>query len=859
MSQQTNASLTGLDVTGLDVCGCCEGLAASTPVEVYNRPGLAAIAYRVGTHSLFKESMLARLSASDLPALHGLNTRDDDDFAVALTDAWAMIADVLTFYQERIANESYLRTATERVSLLELARLIGYEPRPGVAASTHLAFKLEDAPGSPRTAMIDAGTKVQSLPGQNELPQTFETVEKIEARVEWNVLRPRRTRPQVPAFKDTHTYLKGVTTGLQPGDPLLIVGPGREAGAGSEQSKFRRISSVEPDVEADRTLVRWDEPLGGATPRTGSPGGGARVFALRLRASLFGYNAPDWRSMPDVIKKGYLGRDPVATDTEWPDFGISSEDTIYLDAVYPRIIAGSWIVLVRVSPADAECYRVETALEEARADYTIAAKCTRLELSGGNLSSFSPRTATVYAQSEELPLAEYPIDEDVGEDQTDRIELEGTVEGLAGGRVVLVTGATTGGDRAVEAMTIKEVFPSPDGLSVLQFDGDLANTYQVGSVIIYANVAPATHGETREEILGGGDAGAAYQRFTLREEPLTYVRSTAPGGARSTLQVRVNDVLWREVSSLYGHGPAERIFATRRDDDGKTTIQFGDGRAGARVPTGQENVRATYRKGIGSEGMVEGGQLSLLLTRPLGVRSVANPRAATDAADPEPRDEVRRNAPLTVLTLDRIVSLRDHEDFARAYTGISKALATWVWDGEVRGVFVTVAGPGGSEPGDDLLADLLAAMREAGDPHHPLFVRPYRSALFKAEGSVQINVDFLPESVLAAVEESLRACFSFEARSFAAPVALSEAITIIQDVPGVVAVDVNALYRGCEGLDDDEVAVLGRQCRAGELNPRLDARGPRIGVSGAEPLGAEPLGAELLTLDPDSLEIEKMP
>src|SRR5215203_6270556 len=220
---------------GLEVCGGCEGLAVSTPVEVHNRPGLATIAYRVGTHAEFKRSMLARLSSSDLPALGELNTREDDDFAVALLDGWAMVADVLTFYQERIANESYLRTATERGSLLELARLIGYEPRPGVAASTYLAFKLEDAPGSPRRATIDAGTKVQSLPGQDELPQTFETGREIEARAEWNELRPRRTRPQAPAFRDTQTYLDGVTTNLKPGDPLLIVGPDREASAQSEQ------------------------------------------------------------------------------------------------------------------------------------------------------------------------------------------------------------------------------------------------------------------------------------------------------------------------------------------------------------------------------------------------------------------------------------------------------------------------------------------------------------------------------------------------------------------------------------------------------------------------------------------------
>src|ERR671917_2934877 len=149
----------------LDECGCCEGLEVGTPVEVYNRPGLSAIAYRIGTHARFKRAMLARLSDSRLPALRDLNTRDDDDFTVALLDAWATVADVITFYSERIANESYLRTATERVSLLELARLIGYELRPGVAASTYLAFTIEDPPGvtrqtapsvgAPRATMVD--------------------------------------------------------------------------------------------------------------------------------------------------------------------------------------------------------------------------------------------------------------------------------------------------------------------------------------------------------------------------------------------------------------------------------------------------------------------------------------------------------------------------------------------------------------------------------------------------------------------------------------------------------------------------------------------------------------------------------
>jgi hypothetical protein len=124
-------------------CGCCAGLAAETPAVVVNRPGLSAVSYRAGTHSSFKASMLAALSSAEFPALKDLRTRANDDFTIALLDAAAVVADVLTFYQERLVNESFLRTATERRSVLELARLIGYELHPGVAASAALAFTLE--------------------------------------------------------------------------------------------------------------------------------------------------------------------------------------------------------------------------------------------------------------------------------------------------------------------------------------------------------------------------------------------------------------------------------------------------------------------------------------------------------------------------------------------------------------------------------------------------------------------------------------------------------------------------------------------------------------------------------------------
>src|SRR5262249_49092725 len=151
-------------------------------------------------------------SDADLPALQGLTTRDPDSFSIAFLDAWATIADVLTFYQERIANESYLRTATETRSLVELARLVGYKPRPGVAASTYLAFKMEDAPGSPIQTTVDIGTKAQSIPGPEERPQTYETIEKLEARIEWNAIRPCITQPQRLSSKVDGLVVRGTNT-----------------------------------------------------------------------------------------------------------------------------------------------------------------------------------------------------------------------------------------------------------------------------------------------------------------------------------------------------------------------------------------------------------------------------------------------------------------------------------------------------------------------------------------------------------------------------------------------------------------------------------------------------------------------
>ena len=102
------------DITG--ICGCFGHTEPSERDAVFNDPGKAALSYHIGAYGTFRGAMLTGLARPD--SLPRFTTRDADDPTVAMVSAWAASLDVLSFYQERIANEAFLRTATERRSVL---------------------------------------------------------------------------------------------------------------------------------------------------------------------------------------------------------------------------------------------------------------------------------------------------------------------------------------------------------------------------------------------------------------------------------------------------------------------------------------------------------------------------------------------------------------------------------------------------------------------------------------------------------------------------------------------------------------------------------------------------------------------
>jgi predicted phage baseplate assembly protein len=1041
-----------------ETCECCQGIEVITPLEVANRPGLDTLAYRAGTHATFLASMKARLSSGEYPALAALATREPDDPALALLDAWATVADVLTFYQERIANEGFLRTASEGRSIFELARLVGYQPRPGVSASTYLAFTMEDG----YEGVIPAATRAQSVPGPDERPQPFETSDDLEAHAAWNVLTPRLDRPQSDEQIATRRlYFKGIDTNLGPNDPLLV-------DLGVDPPHLFRVEAVHPDRDADRTLVTLqetptdtqpgdvvdedrlleeareqlrtaldtahesrledadrddsgfaadtntllealsdylsprvssatlDELLGGdereesslerlqqfllrfqgllaaaeagegvpeqvvetlrnvvesignvvdrlramralrrlgtgtalATARSGvssrprgtsprlptletdfpmlfgtpparrsgalpdlarafgdqrstdahdgpliaptvfrysskgttvtasvtdtslmaframgprrgealsealanmpSEPDGMKIYALRVTASPFGHNAP----RPEYVRP----RDDRQRDQQPWRLEHETDNVITLDASYDRILRNSWIVIRRPQRVAADSdnestpaagaqpiletmvRRANVVTERSRADYGItSARSTEIELNLPWLSSddgsrvtdnFSVlRRTTVYAQSELLELADAPLEEPTKDGwrlkpiRGKTIELDSLQTGLEAGRWLIVSGERERlpGVHVSELVMLAGVehrqniaLPGDRCVSTLVLARKLTYSYKRETLRVYANVVGATHGETHREVLGSGDGNETLQEFKLGRSPLTYLPAPTPVGAASTLTVYVNGVRWHEADRLADLRPTDRCYVTRTNDLEETTISFGDGEHGARLPSGIENVEAVYRAGLGREGNVEAGQISQLATRPLGLAGVTNPLLATGGADREGLGTARRNAPLAVTALDRLVSVQDYADFARSYAGIAKARATRLSSGSRSLVHLTIAGRDDVPVARDseLYRNLLQALRRWGDPRQLVRVERRELKMIALEARVRL----LPDYQWAAVEATIRAAlleqFAFDRRELGQDVVLSEVTSSIQQVPGVAYVDV---------------------------------------------------------------------
>jgi uncharacterized phage protein gp47/JayE len=147
--------------------GCCAQAAPdAVSTRPSNPPGLSAVRYRIGTFTSFRRAMFTALPAPDLipgaPNPFAIwREGSDSDYQTMFIEIWAYLADILTFYQERIANEAFLPTATQVDSMSRIAALIGYHPAPGSGASGTVAFTVAKNKTVNIPASFRVGSKAQ--------------------------------------------------------------------------------------------------------------------------------------------------------------------------------------------------------------------------------------------------------------------------------------------------------------------------------------------------------------------------------------------------------------------------------------------------------------------------------------------------------------------------------------------------------------------------------------------------------------------------------------------------------------------------------------------------------------------------
>src|SRR5713101_2395686 len=132
---------------------------------IFNPPGRNTIAYRVGEFLVFRRALLQSLPGE--VELVSWRPSAQGDLALQMMEWWAYLADILTFYNERIANQDYLRTADLPESVQRLIRVLGYRPRPGIGARGTLAALLS----GPKAITLPQGFQIQSKPGPGKQPQ----------------------------------------------------------------------------------------------------------------------------------------------------------------------------------------------------------------------------------------------------------------------------------------------------------------------------------------------------------------------------------------------------------------------------------------------------------------------------------------------------------------------------------------------------------------------------------------------------------------------------------------------------------------------------------------------------------------
>lgn len=323
--------------------------------------------------------------------------------------------------------------------------------------------------------------------------------------------------------------------------------------------------------------------------------------------------------------------------------------------------------------------------------------------------------------------------------------------------------------------------------------------------------------ETNSEVVVPGAAAPnnkikviATQGFTVENELVTSQASGQPNQVyplenteviEDSVSITIDNITYEKVQYLIDVPGTTPAFTTFTDADGITYVQFGDN-IGGRVPSLNRSIYATYRVGGGTVGNVSAGSLTEFITGFSSGLTVLNESAAAGGEDPESTDSIKINAPISLKSLNRAVSLSDYSSLTLQVAGIAKANATSETYSSVIVYFAPFGDRGVEEDNvtptgvfDALELNVVNYLRGKAPANTTITLAPPSYVKVDIKLSVTVLPQYRRTSVQYAVLSAVSDILDFSNVLFNDRISLQYLMRAIAAVPGVDFTEVRLLCR----------------------------------------------------------------
>lgn len=824
------------------------------PAVIFNRPALDSIGYRIGTYSRMRQYMLDLMNKSS--TLSSWTHRGADDPGIAILESAAIVGDILTYYQNLYANEAFLRTAKWRESVAELVQLLGYRLAPGVGGEATFALKVkgEKAVSVPK----GFGFKTQ-LKNQDQAAE-FESTKGITAYphlCEFNLYRPPEGGQGISAGSNQLELesvadkkdLAGLTAlDINKGDRIVLVPDTSvfddDGVSYSAQDKAEILIVSKVETVLNRVIITFEGAL------TVDRGSSVTAYIINRTFRHFGHNAPgklnkfDGSSVKQEntgyyrwINGTHTGSDyysrysrfEMPLDQEVDDLPLGSklicqgvgelDDTtkspwahktnvsftvvkeikdIHVDSLRWGNIEGSTTVVTlknRLMDNDS-IYNEKMDIRQTRFHEAISPELTLRAQTAWTDGAFSDGTLQFFGTYEHVKaLTERDLLlVDTENESVQSVKVSSTLTGFA-------TDLTTNNkDKRNKWMWRIDLDQEPE------FDREDFDQVEP-KITVYGNLVPANQGKTeRQAVLGSGDNRQTFQTFAIPKLPLTYLLDETQTPAQvPELKVYVGGVLWKRVDTFFNSGPDGQVYIVREDHEGKSRVQFGDGKSGARLPSGKNNVVAVYRTGIGAAGSLKADAKPKATGKLPELEDVFMPCQAVGGGETESKDNARQAAPGKMQSLNRLVGLADFESEALAIPGVIKVRADWTAPGGVPRVRIVVLTKSGAIAALEKIRNILNTYNRCRGPaRFPVSVEQgiYQYVYLKVRAGYEATRR--PKDTKIAIKKAMAVTgeesngtdndmglFALKTWRFGVGAHVSQIIAAIQQVQGVTWVEVD--------------------------------------------------------------------